>query len=49
MDENSIKAPLDGENSIAQRVQTTRLDVASDLVPDAALLQLHGPVRRCSA
>ncbi len=32
MDENSIKAPLDGENSIAQRVQTTRLGVASEMI-----------------
>jgi len=32
MDENSIKAPLDGENSIAQRVQTTRLGVASKMI-----------------
>jgi len=32
MDENSIKAPLDGENTIAQRVQTTHLDVASEMI-----------------
>src|SRR5208283_805601 len=48
VDENSIKAPLDGENSIAQRVQTIRLGVASDLAPDAALLHLHGSDRRCA-
>jgi uncharacterized membrane protein len=32
MDENSIKASLDGENSIARRVQTTHLDVASEMI-----------------
>ncbi len=32
MDENSIKALLDGENSIAQRVQTARLGVASEMI-----------------
>jgi hypothetical protein len=32
MDENSIKASLNGENSIARRVQTTHLDVASEMI-----------------
>jgi hypothetical protein len=32
MDKNSIKAPLAGENSIAQRVQTTRLGIASEMI-----------------